>query len=236
MAIQDFSLKAFSLTGKVALITGGNSGLGEAMTTALAKAGASVFIVSVEEDRQCADLLGKQGHTVRQIKADLRETGGPQSIVQQCVDDLGRLDILVNCAGINLLAEVEEFDRPLWDATLDVNLTAAFEMSYQALPHMRKQGRGKIINICSVFSFLGGRGSAAYAATKHGLAGLTKAYCDELAQDNIQVNGIAPGYFATKLTEQTRSNPETNAAVLNHIPAGRWGERLNHGRRLLYGN
>ena len=98
-------------------------------------------------------------------------------------------------------------------------------MSLHAAKHMRARGSGKIINICSVFSYLGGRGSAAYAASKHGLAGLTKAYCDELAADNIQVNGIAPGYYATKLTEQTRSDPDKNAAVLDHIPAGRWGQR-----------
>ena len=225
MAIQNFSLEAFSLAGKVALITGGNSGLGEAFTLALSKAGASVFVVSVEEDRACVDHLSAQGKPARQMRADLREAGVPKAAIQQCVDEFARLDILVNCAGVNLLAEVDEFGRELWDATIQVNLTAAFEMSFHAVPFMREQGGGKIINVCSVYSFLGGRGSPAYAASKHGIAGLTKAYCDELAADNIQVNGIAPGYFATKLTEQTRSNPETNTAVLEHIPAGRWGER-----------
>lgn len=225
MDIQDFNMDAFSLDGKVALITGGNSGLGEAMSTALAKAGARVFIVSVEEDQQCKQRLLAQGHLAHQMQADLRVAGGPKNIVQRCLDECGGLDILVNCAGINLLADVEGFDRELWDAMINVNLSAAYEMSFHALPHMREQGSGKIINICSVFSFLGGRGSPAYAASKHGLAGLTKAYCDELAGDNIQVNGIAPGYFSTKLTAQTRSDPDLNAAVLNHIPAGRWGER-----------
>ena len=97
-------------------------------------------------------------------------------------------------------------------------------MSYEAAQKMVPQRSGKMINICSVFTFLGGRLSPAYAATKHGIAGLTKAYCDELAQHNIQVNGIAPGYYATAITEATRSNPETNRRVLDHIPAGRWGE------------
>ena len=97
-------------------------------------------------------------------------------------------------------------------------------MSYEAAQRMVPQRSGKIINICSMFSFLGGRLSPAYAATKHGIAGLTKAYCDELAEHNIQVNGIAPGYYATAITAATRSDPETNRRVLDHIPAGRWGE------------
>ena len=111
--------------------------------------------------------------------------------------------------------------------TVAVNLTAAFEMSFEAAQRMVPQRSGKIINICSVFTFLGGRRSSAYAATKHGIAGLTKAYCDELAEHNIQVNGIAPGYYATDLTAATRSDPELNEAVLDHIPAGRWGETLD---------
>ena len=105
-----------------------------------------------------------------------------------------------------------------------INLTAAFEMSYEAAQRMVPQRHGKIINICSLFSTLGGRWSPAYAATKHGIAGLTKAYCDELAQYSIQVNGVAPGYYATELTAATRSDPESNQRILDHIPAGRWGD------------
>ncbi|MGA2529481.1 MAG: SDR family oxidoreductase, partial [Acidimicrobiales bacterium] len=105
-----------------------------------------------------------------------------------------------------------------------LNLTAAFELSYEASKVMIAKRSGKIINIASLFSFLGGQWSPAYAATKHGLAGFTKAYCDELAQYNVQVNAIAPGYYATAITEATRSNLETNQRVLDHIPAGRWGD------------
>jgi len=105
-----------------------------------------------------------------------------------------------------------------------LNLTAAFELSFVASKLMNEQRSGKIINIASLFSFLGGQWSPAYSATKHGLAGFTKAYCDELAQYNVQVNAIAPGYYATAITETTRSNPQTNQRVLDHIPAGRWGE------------
>jgi NAD(P)-dependent dehydrogenase (short-subunit alcohol dehydrogenase family) len=110
---------------------------------------------------------------------------------------------------------------------LNINLTAPFELSYEAARMMIPQRRGKIINVCSMYSFLGGQWSPAYASTKHGLAGFTKAYCDELAQYNIQVNGIAPGYFATDLTTDTRSDPERNQRVIDHIPASRWGEPLD---------
>jgi Dehydrogenases with different specificities (related to short-chain alcohol dehydrogenases) len=158
------------------------------------------------------------------MKADITAPGAPEMIIATCVERLGSVDILVNCAGVCPLAQVLDFGRPQWDATVAVNLTAAFEMSHEAAKHMVPRRSGKIINVCSVFSFLGGQWSSAYAATKHGLAGFTKAYCDELAQHNIQVNGIAPGYYATEITAQTRSDPVTNQRVLDHIPTGRWGE------------
>jgi NAD(P)-dependent dehydrogenase (short-subunit alcohol dehydrogenase family) len=161
------------------------------------------------------------------MKADVTAPGTPAEIVAACVDRLGSLDILVNSAGICPLASVLEFGRPQWDATVAVNLTAAFETAHEAAKVMVPQRAGKIINICSLFSFLGGRWSSAYAATKHGLAGFTKAYADELAEYGIQVNGIAPGYYATEITTATRSDPVTNQRVLDHIPAARWGEPLD---------
>jgi len=161
------------------------------------------------------------------LKSDITAPGAPAKIIDACVQRFGSLDILVNSAGICPMAEVLEFGRPQWDATVAVNLTAAFEMSYEAAKRMIPQRSGKIINICSLFSFLGGRWSSAYAATKHGIAGFTKAYCDELAMHNIQVNGIAPGYYATEITRKTRSDPITNQRVLDHIPAERWGEPVD---------
>ena len=152
------------------------------------------------------------------MQVDITEPGAPRRVVDACVEQLGSVDILINSAGIAPLADVLEYGRSLWDATVAVNLTAAFEMSYEAAQRMVPQRSGKIINICSVFSFLGGRQAPAYAATKHGIAGLTKTYCDELAQHNIQVNGIAPGYYATELTAATRSDPVLNQRVLDHIP------------------
>jgi NAD(P)-dependent dehydrogenase (short-subunit alcohol dehydrogenase family) len=191
MDIRDFAMEFFSLEGKNAIVTGGNTGLGQAFALALAKGGADIFV---------------------------------PSIVDACIGRFGSLDILVNSAGICPLASVLDFGRPQWDATVAVNLTAAFEMGLEAAKYMIPRRSGKIINICSLFSYLGGQWSSAYAATKHGLAGFTKAYCDELAQYNVQVNGIAPGYYATEITTATRQDPEKNRRVLDHIPAERWGE------------
>jgi Dehydrogenases with different specificities (related to short-chain alcohol dehydrogenases) len=225
MSIMDFSLEFFSLKGKNAIVTGGNSGLGQTFALALAKAGANVFVPSLsDDDGTTRRLIEAEGVRMAFMQADITEKGAPKRIIEACVETFGSIDILVNSAGICKLASVEEFGREQWDPMIAVNLTAAFELSYEASKFMIPQRSGKIINICSLFSYLGGQWSPAYAATKHGLAGFTKAYCDELAQYNIQVNGIAPGYYATDLTLQTRSNPETNKRVLEHIPAGRWGE------------
>lgn len=225
MHIDNFSMDFFSLEGKTAIVTGGNNGLGLAFSTALAKAGANLFIPSyVMDGGEAKRLIERQGVVAEMMKVDITEAGAPKQIINACVKKFGHLDIIVNNAGISRLNSVLEFDREDWDPMIAVNLTAAFELSHEAAKMMIPQKRGKIINICSLFSYLGGLGSCAYAASKHGIAGLTKAYCDELAQYNIQVNGIAPGYFSTDLTTMTRSNPETNRKVLEHIPTNRWGE------------
>ncbi len=224
MSLDQFSMEFFSLKGKTALVTGGNTGLGLAFATAMAKAGADLFIPSYLPDHgEARQLIEKQGVRVEFMEIDLTQPGAPQQAIQTCVERFGRLDILINNAGMCRSESILEIDRKHWDPIIAVNLTAAFEMSQQAAKVMVPQKSGKIINICSLFSYLGGQGSPAYAATKHGIAGLTRAYCDELAQYNIQVNGIAPGYYATELTAQTRNNPETSRKVLEHIPTQRWG-------------
>jgi NAD(P)-dependent dehydrogenase (short-subunit alcohol dehydrogenase family) len=228
MTISDFAMDFFGLGGKNAIVTGGNTGLGQAFTLALAKGGANVMVPSLaDDDGSTRALVEAEGVRYEFLEADITAPGAPKHVIDTCVERLGSIDILINSAGICPLAEVLDFDRGPWDATVSVNLTAAFEMSHEAAKHMVPQRSGKIINICSMFSFLGGRLSPAYSATKHGIAGLTKAYCDELAEHNIQVNGIAPGYYATAITTNTRSNPVTNQRVLDHIPANRWGETLD---------
>jgi len=225
MDIRDFTMEFFSLEGKNAVVTGGNTGLGQAFALALAKAGANVFVPSIiDDDGSTEQMIEAEGGRYEFMKADITAPGAPAQIVAACAERLGSLDILINSAGICPLASVLDFGRPQWDATVAVNLTAAFEMSHEAAKRMILQRSGKIINICSLFSYLGGQWSSAYAATKHGLAGFTKAYCDELAQYGVQVNGVAPGYYATEITTATRSDPEKNKRVLDHIPADRWGE------------
>lgn len=226
MTIDNFSMDFFSLQGKTAIVTGGNSGLGQAFATALAKAGANIFIPSFLPDQtETTALIEKQGVKVDFMQVDITGKGMPKRVIDRCVESFGGVDILVNNAGICKLNTVLEFGRQDWDPMIDINLTAAFELSFEAAKRMIPQKSGKIINICSLFSFLGGQWSPAYSATKHALAGFTKAYCDELGQHNIQVNGIAPGYYATEITAETRKNPESNKRVLDHIPANRWGKR-----------
>jgi NAD(P)-dependent dehydrogenase (short-subunit alcohol dehydrogenase family) len=225
LEITEFSLDHFSLAGKNAVVTGGNTGLGRAFTTALAEAGANVFVPSLaEDDGSTRAIVEGKGRRYEFLEVDISRRGAPAEVVAACVDRLGSLDILVNSAGICLLADVEDFGRDQWDPMVAVNLTAAFELAHHASSVMRDQGAGKIINIASLFSFLGGQYSPAYAATKAGIVGFTKAYCDELGRYGIQVNALAPGYFATAITAATRADEEANRRIVEHIPAARWGD------------
>ncbi len=224
--INDFHMGLFSLKGKNAVVTGGNSGLGQAFSTALAKGGANILVVSiVDDDGETKKLVEDCGVEYKFIKSDITADGECKKVIDECVNSWGSIDILVNCAGMCInIEDVTKFTRKEWDKMVSLNLTAAFEMTHEACKYMIKQNSGKVINIGSLYTFLGGQWSPAYAATKHGIAGLSKAMCDELAQWNIQVNTIAPGYFATKLTEKTRSDEKRNKEILSHIPANRWGE------------
>ena len=225
MTLDDFGLDAFSLEGRCALVTGGTTGLGQAMAVALARAGADVMVAALTpDDGSTQQRVEAAGRRWRALESDVTEHGEPARIVEACRAELGSVDILVNSAGTCLLADVEDFDREHWDPMVAVNLTAAFELSRAAAQVMRGQGHGKIINVASLFSFLGGRRSPAYAATKAGIAGFTRAYCDELGEHNIQVNAIAPGYMTTALTAATRADGQSYRRIVEHIPAGRWGD------------
>ncbi len=225
MKITDFNMDFFSLKGKNAIVTGGNSGLGQAFSVALAKGGANVMAVSILDDEgETKQWVEECGTEYINVLADITVDGECKRVVQECVSTWGSIDILVNCAGISINVEdVTLYTRSEWDRMLAINLTAAFEMIHESCKYMIPQKSGKIINVASLYSFLGGKWSPAYAATKHGIVGLTKSMCDELAEFNIQVNAIAPGYFATRLTEKTRSDEKRNAEILAHIPANRWG-------------
>ncbi|MDY0290205.1 MAG: SDR family oxidoreductase [Sphaerochaeta sp.] len=226
MHVRDFAMDFFSLQGKNAIVTGGNGGLGQAFSTALAKGGANVMVQSLlDDDGTTQSLVEACGVQYAFIEADITLDGECKRVVDTCVEHFGSVDILINCAGISINVEdVRQYSRKEWDKMVSINLTAAFEMIHEVCIPMIQQQSGKIINIASLFSFLGGKWSPAYASTKHGIVGLTKAMCDELAQFNIQVNAIAPGYFATPLTEMTRLDEKRNSEILSHIPASRWGQ------------
>jgi NAD(P)-dependent dehydrogenase (short-subunit alcohol dehydrogenase family) len=225
MDLDSFGLHQFSLAGRNAIVTGGNTGLGQAFTVALARAGADVFVPSVvSDDGSTRALVEGAGRRYVETVTDLTKPGACAEVVSGCLSELGSVDILVNSAGICLLDDVDSFDRDEWDPMLAVNLTAAFDLAHHASRVMVTQGGGKIINIASLFSYLGGTSSPAYAATKHGIVGLTKAYCDELGRHNIQVNALAPGYYATAITAATRVDEAANRRIVERIPAGRWGD------------
>ena len=225
MEITDFNMDYFSLKGKNAIVTGGNTGLGQAFSLALAKAGANVMYPSImPDDPSFNRLIEAEGVRAVYIEADITKPGVPKEIAATCVKLLGSVDILVNCAGICICEDVREFGREHWDPMIAINLTAAFDMCRECALYMIKQRSGKIINVCSLFSWLGGQTSPAYAASKHGIAGLTRAYCDDLARYNIQVNGIAPGYFKTKAAQASIDDPGRNKWIVDHTPEGRWGD------------
>jgi 2-deoxy-D-gluconate 3-dehydrogenase len=209
----------------VALVTGGNVGLGQGFALALARAGADVFITDVTETYQdTKTLIEGEGRKFGYIKANVANRDDVNKTVAACVADMGSLDILVNNAGIIRRNDLLECTDEDWKAVIDINLSGVYYMSMEAAKVMDKQGSGKMVNIASMLSFQGGIRVPSYAASKHGVAGITKAFANELAVKNIQVNAIAPGYFATDNTAQIRADEARNASILSRIPAGRWGD------------
>ncbi len=216
----------FSLEGKVALVTGASRGLGQAMALGLAAAGADIAgldRIDCHDTCEQVQALGRRYHT---IITDL-STATPADLnahVSELVQTLGSLDILLNNAGIIRRAPIFEFSQTDWEDVLQVNLSAVFYLSQAAARQMAGQGGGKIINIASMLSFQGGILVPSYTAAKSGVAGITKALANELAPHHINVNAIAPGYMATANTAPLRADPVRNQAILDRIPAGRWGE------------
>ena len=217
-------LDKFKLNGQVAVVTGAARGLGQGMAVALAEAGADVSLVDVID---CTETLGrvkKLGRKAVVTQIDLCAKGAPQKVVDQTVAGLGRLDILVNNAGIIRRAEFLEFPEKDWDDVMNLNIKAVFLLSQAAARQMVKQGNGgKIISIASMLSFQGGIRIPSYAASKSGVAGLTRLMACELAPKGINCNAIAPGYMATDNTAPLRADEKRSAAILERIPAGRWG-------------
>ena len=218
-------LDKFKLNGKVAVVTGGSRGLGQAMAMGLAEAGAEIALVDILDMTEAKAQIEKLGRRCVAITADLSQKDCVDSIVDATVEKLGGLDILVNNAGIIRRAPLLEFTEKDWDDVMNINIRTLFFLSQAAARVMVKQGRGgKIINTASMLSFQGGILVPSYTASKSAVMGLTKLLANEMAPHNINVNAIAPGYMATDNTAALRADPVRNKAILDRIPAARWGQ------------
>lgn len=220
-------LDLFKLDGKVALVTGSNQGLGQSMAIALAEAGANVIGLDRNDASQATcEAVEASGRSFFHIVCDLRETSvaGLKAHVAAAAERSGHIDILINNAGIIRRAPALEFSEADWDDVLQINLKAAFFLSQAVGNQMVKQGGGKIINVASMLSFQGGVTVPSYTSAKSGIAGLTRALANEWARYHINVNAIAPGYMATDNTAVLRADANRSTAILDRIPAGRWGE------------
>ncbi|NKJ45152.1 2-dehydro-3-deoxy-D-gluconate 5-dehydrogenase KduD [Novosphingobium sp. SG720] len=215
---------SFSLAGKTALVTGANTGIGQAIAVALAQAGADVALAGRSEPAQTLDLIAQAGRRAVNITADLSTIEPVARVVDEAVSALGRIDILVNNAGIIRRDDLLQFSEADWDAVIDTNLKTLFFLSQAAARGMVAQGGGKIINIASLLTFQGGIRVPSYAAAKSGVGGVTKAMANELAPHGVQVNAIAPGYIATNNTAALQADETRNRQILERIPAGRWGD------------
>lgn len=219
-------LDLFKLDGKVALVTGAGRGLGQGMAVGLAEAGADIAgldVISVEETRAQVEALGRRFMAVdcNLHDATVQELN---EMVGRVAAEMGRLDILINNAGIIRRAPILEFSEAYWDDVIQIDLKALFFLSQAAARLMVAQGSGKIISVASMLSFQGGILVPSYTAAKSGVAGLTRALANELAARGVNVNAVAPGYMATDNTAPIRADAARSESILNRIPAGRWGE------------
>jgi len=214
---------SFSLAGKAALVTGANTGIGQAIAVAMAEAGADMALAGRSEPAATLRMIEAAGRKAVNITADLSSIGPVTRIVDETVAALGQIDILVNNAGIIRRNDLADFTEEDWDAVVDTNLKSLFFLSQAAARHMAAAGGGKIINIASLLSFQGGIRVPSYAAAKSGVAGVTKALANELAAKGVQVNAIAPGYIETNNTAALQADENRNRQILERIPMGRWG-------------
>lgn len=219
-------MSGFDLKGRVALVTGGNGGIGLGMAEGLAGAGADVVIAArnAAKSHSAAAALAAKGVRTAVVEVDVADPDSAKAMIEQTVERMGRLDILVNNAGINIRKPPETYAPAEWREVLSINLDGAFYCSHAAHPVMKKAGGGKIINIGSMMSIFGAPFAAPYAASKGGIVQLTKALATAWAADNIQINAVLPGWIDTELTKKAREQVDgLHQNVLRRTPAGRWG-------------
>jgi len=225
----------FDLSGKTALVTGANTGLGQGMAIALAEAGADIVLVGRSAPTDTLAKIKETGQTVFDVHADLMQTSQAQQAMKEAVGLAGRIDILVNNAGIIRRNEAVDFSEADWDDVMDVNLKNLFFLSQAFVKHcVSRDSGGKIINIASMLSYQGGIRVASYTASKSGVMGLTRLMANEWAGQGINANAIAPGYFATNNTAALQADETRNAAILGRIPAGHWGKPEELGGAVVF--
>ncbi len=225
----------FRLDGRTALVTGASTGLGQAIAIALAEAGADIAAVARRDSKETGNAIMKAGRRFLELRADLSTTAPIKDIVQRAQATFGRVDILINNAGIIRRADAIEFREDDWDAVVDTNLKSAFFLAQEVARAMIADGKGgKIVNIASMLSFQGGIRVASYTASKSGLAGITRLLANEWAGKGINVNAIAPGYFETDNTEALRKDQGRSKEILGRIPAGRWGKPADLGGAAVF--
>jgi len=227
-------LDLFNLAGRTALVTGANTGLGQGIAVALAQAGADIVAAGRSPAADTAARVQALGRRFLDVRADLSSTRPVREVVDAAVGLNGRLDIVVNNAGIIRRADSLDVEEADWDAVIATNLKSPFFLAQAAARHMAAHGGGKIINIASLLSFQGGIRVPAYAASKSAIAGLTRALANEWAAQGINVNAIAPGYFDTNNTAALRADPVREPAILARIPAGRWGQPQDLGGAAVF--
>jgi 2-deoxy-D-gluconate 3-dehydrogenase len=216
----------FDLSGRVAVVTGGNGGIGLGMAKGMARAGATIVVAGRDSAKSAAAVeeLEGLGARAQAIAVDVLEEESCRALIADTVKTHGRLDILVNNAGMSIRKQPEHYTLAEWHTVLDSNLTSAFLCSHAAYPAMKRGGRGKIINIGSMMSIFGAPFATAYAASKGGMVQMTKAMATAWARDNIQINAILPGWIDTALTRRARQEVQgLHESVLKRTPAGRWG-------------
>ncbi len=218
------TIENFQLTGQVALVTGCNTGLGQGMALALAQAGADIVGVNLSDPAETKQVIEATGRRFWDLRANLSDTACLEGVVKQAIELAGKIDILVNNAGIIRRTDAIEFSEKDWDDVINLNLKNVFFLAQGVAKQFIKQGTGgKIINIASMLSFQGGVRVPSYTASKSGVMGVTRAMANEWAAHGINVNAIAPGYMATDNTTALRADEARNAAILERIPAARWG-------------
>ena len=223
--IARFSMDYFSLEGKVAIVTGGNTNLGLSYSVAFARAGADLFIPHFVDD--VADIqkaAEDEGRRVVFLKGDLTDKNYREAVIDTCLREYGKIDILVNNAGIGIFADFAEYKDEDYDRVINLNLNVVYYLGHEVGKVMMKQGYGKIINVGSALSFTADGNCPPYVIAKHGVIGITRDFANEMGKFNVQTNAICPGFFATEVNKDVQNNKPLFDKISSRLPNGKWGD------------